>query len=126
MGDYVHKPIVVYGTRERVEKAISVLREIITKYAPTTVAAVNDNLALQPPPLMANEFVYFLIPGSGGKDGGAIDRRWQNYIWHWKREVFEEDRWLQWVELELGEVEKDSIKQTQMDFREEFYEEQDP
>lgn len=126
MGDYIHKPVLVYGGFEAVDSAGSILREIITRLAPSRIMAVHDNLALQDIFRMANDNCFLLIPGSGGKDGGSIDQRWQAYIHAWKREIQESGSHVQWVELELGEVEKDVIKQTKMEFREEFYEEQDP
>jgi hypothetical protein len=126
MADYIHKPILVYGSRENVDRAGLLLREIILSLAPNRDFMLHDNLALPQISAMANDFAFWMIPGSGGKPGGRIDIRWSQYIAEWKYRVEQADFYVNWVELELDETKPDAIKQTNLEFREELHEEMDP
>ncbi len=125
MGDYVHRPVMVYGSLDEVEKARTILHRVISGL----VEPLYDHHSYPDIPIpsrLANNYALWMIPSSGGKEGGGIQRHWEEIIDEWKMAFMLEGVRADWVELEVGEVRDDGVKETSRDFVEAWRESQDP
>ena len=127
MSTYIHRPILAWGETMEMQRAAFIFQCVLTDLSPDKETLTHHLMGMRAPSEISNGCSFWMIPASGGKDGGAIEGLWRAYREEWKTRVEEDtDIYIQWVELELGEVDVDSIKHTQMEFREEFREGLDP
>jgi len=102
MGEFIYKPIVVVGGAASVARAFEIFREVVMARTPDNGLLRYRLSQLGEPTRGANDIASWLVPASGGKDGGSIDAEWEAYRAAWKRKVAEEDIFLCWAELRLN------------------------
>tara|TARA_R110002126_G_scaffold271808_2_gene415848 strand:- start:585 stop:968 length:384 start_codon:yes stop_codon:yes gene_type:complete len=125
MGEYIYKPIVVTGNLVDVEKAYHIFLHVMTDATEDRHLLAARLGQVSRPTEGANGLSSFLIPPSGGKEGGNIDREWEVYKREWKLRVEEEDLVIQWTDLSLNGPEEDSIVQTGWEYKNAYREEMD-